>query len=126
MDFVVDSASLFSASLDAQMLLRDVTLLSPSEPCGLLFGQDLLIAGPRIQAIGPTGSLTPRPDLPLTSKDCHGLLLLPGLINAHTHSPENVLKATSPSLPLELWLVPLFAGLEEWTPRLVYLSALLG
>lgn len=126
MDFVDTTASSFSSSQDAQLLLRNVTLLSQSEACGLLFGQDLLIAGPRIQAVGPTGTLLPQPGAALTSKDCDGLLLLPGLINAHTHSPENVLKATSPSLPLELWLVPLFAGMEEWTPRLVYLSALLG
>ncbi|MEO7020228.1 MAG: amidohydrolase family protein [Ktedonobacteraceae bacterium] len=80
----------------------------------------------RIQAVGASGTLPIDSDLDLTVKECDGHLATPGLINAHTHSPENVLKATSPSLPLEVWLVPLFAGVEEWTPRLVYLSALLG
>ncbi len=30
------------------------------------------------------------------------------------------------TLPLELWLIPLFAGIIDWTLRLVYLSTLLG
>lgn len=115
-----------SVSQDTRLLLRNVAILSPGETSGLLFGQDILIVGARIQAIGRSGTLAVDSISNLTVRDCEGHLAAPGLINAHTHSPENVLKATSPSLPLELWLVPLFAGVEEWTPRLVYLSALLG
>src|SRR6185437_8693856 len=115
-----------SVSQDTRLLLRNVAILSPEETSGLLFGQDILIVGARIQAIGLSGTLPVDAIANLTVRDCEGHLAAPGLINAHTHSPENVLKATSPSLPLELWLVPLFAGVEEWTPRLVYLSALLG
>ncbi len=115
-----------SASQDTHILLCNIALLSPTAASGLLFGQDILIRGNRIQAIGPGGTLELDSTENLTRRDCEGHLAVPGLINAHTHSPENMLKATSPSLPLELWLVPLFAGVEEWTPRLVYLSALLG
>ena len=111
---------------DSYLLVHGCTLLAPQERGGLLPAQDILIVGSRIQAVGPTGTITLD-----TSRNCivlegEGRLAIPGLINAHTHSPENVLKATSPSLPLELWLVPLFAGIVEWTPRLAYLSALLG
>jgi 5-methylthioadenosine/S-adenosylhomocysteine deaminase len=126
MDAADSRFSFPATSQDTQLLLRNITLLSPTEKSGLLFGQDILIRGNRIQAIGPSGTLSLDSTSNLTVRDCEGYLVAPGLINAHTHSPENMLKATSPSLPLELWLVPLFAGIEEWTPRLVYLSALLG
>jgi cytosine/adenosine deaminase-related metal-dependent hydrolase len=33
----------------------------------------------------------------------NGMILMPGLINAHTHSYGNVLRGTENSLPLEPW-----------------------
>lgn len=108
------------------LLIQGCALLESGTATGLRQPQDILIVGDRIQAIGPEGSLLSdlsQADRIIEAKD---RLALPGLINAHTHSPENLLKATSPSLPLELWLVPLFASFIEWSPRLVYLSSLLG
>ena len=53
-------------------------------------------------------------------------MAIPGLINAHSHSPENLVKATSERLPLELWLLYLFRGLPtEFTERQIYLNAAL-
>ncbi len=111
---------------DSYLLIHDCTLLVPQEQAGLLPHQDILIREDRIQAIGPTGTIVPDALWKGTVLEGQGRLAIPGLINAHTHSPENVLKATSPSLPLELWLIPLYASIVEWTPRLAYLSALLG
>ncbi len=108
------------------LLIQGCTLLAPDAPGSILLDQDILIVGSRIQAIGPTGTVLRDPAGSGTILQGKGLLAIPGLINAHTHSPENLLKATSPSLPLELWLVPLFAGLLEWSSHLVYLSAMLG
>lgn len=110
----------------SSLLIRNSTLLAPTEPSGLVHSQDILVVDNYIQAIGPSGTLDTSVFESPTVVEAQGLLAIPGLINAHTHSPENLLKATSRSLPLELWLIPLFAGIEEWTPRLVYLSALLG
>jgi 5-methylthioadenosine/S-adenosylhomocysteine deaminase len=108
----------------ARVLIQNCALLSPDMPGRLLYHQDVLIAGSRILAIGSTGTLAS--EGVDTLLDGQGKVAIPGLINAHTHSPENLLKATSPSLPLELWLIPLFTGITDWTPRLVYLSAMLG
>jgi 5-methylthioadenosine/S-adenosylhomocysteine deaminase len=108
------------------LLIRGCSLLDPDDPEQLLREQDILITGQRIVAVGPTGTLAFNPlhlQRVITGKN-H--LALPGLVNAHTHSLENLLKATSPSAPLELWLVPLFADALEWSPHLVYLSTLLG
>jgi len=110
----------------AQVLIKSCALLDPDEPGRLLHDQDILISGERIEAIGPGGTLMCNPFRVTRVINGEGCIAMPGLINAHTHSLENVLKATSPSLPLELWLVPLFSDVIEWSPRFVYLSTLLG
>ncbi|HZO70953.1 MAG TPA: amidohydrolase [Ktedonobacteraceae bacterium] len=124
--YVDDDRSMVSAEAKPHLLIQGCALLDPQGQSGLLFDQDILIVGEQIKAVGPGGTLpfnSLRIDRIIQGK---GLVAIPGLINAHTHSLENLLKATSPSLPLELWLVPLFGDTVEWSPRLVYLSALLG
>lgn len=108
------------------LLIQHCNLLTPDEPGQLLRDQDILITGQRITAVGPTGSLEYNPLRVEHVIEGTGRVAMPGLVNAHTHSLENLLKASSPSLPLELWLVPLFAEALEWSPRFVYLSSLLG
>ncbi len=55
--------------------------------------------------------------------DARDKLLLPGFVNAHTHSSELWQRGLIPPLPLELWLAELydFAPLD---PEQIYLSAL--
>ncbi|MFM7426419.1 MAG: amidohydrolase [Elainella sp.] len=78
---------------------------------------DVQIQGGIITAIGaelpPVGTLV----------DARNQLLLPGFVNAHTHSSELWQRGLIPPLPLELWLAELydFAPLE---PEQIYLSAL--
>jgi len=108
------------------LLIQGCTLLSPDEPGNLLHGQDILVRGQHVVAVGPSGTLTHNPLRIDRIIQGAGRIVIPGLVNAHTHSLENLLKASSPSLPLELWLVSLFANSLEWSPRLVYLSTLLG
>jgi 5-methylthioadenosine/S-adenosylhomocysteine deaminase len=60
--------------------------------------------------------------------DARGHLVLPGLINAHFHSPVNFLKGALDSLPLELFMlyeVPSTADAAV-TPRAAYIRTLLG
>lgn len=60
---------------------------------------DILIEGTHIQAIGKD-----IPALPGTTIiDGHGCAILPGLINAHTHLYQNLLKGISPGLTLIPW-----------------------
>lgn len=109
------------------VLIQGCALLSPYEPGRLLRDQDILLGGGRIAAVGTSGTLDINPLRLDRTLDGEGRVAIPGLVNAHTHSLENLLKATSPSLPLELWLVPLFTErVIEWSPHFVYLSALLG
>lgn len=65
------------------------------------------------------------PDIEVIGKVINGQnkLLLPGFVNAHTHSSEMWQRGIIPPVPLELWIAELyeFSPLE---PEQVYLSAL--
>ncbi len=58
--------------------------------------------------------------------DAEGGLILPGLVNAHTHSPENLQRGVADRLKLEQWLPLIWRDLDQLTPRQNYLAALLG
>ena len=53
-------------------------------------------------------------------------ILMPGLVNAHTHSPSNLLKGTWSRMPLEIWRQYIRAGWREYTDEAIYVSAQLG
>lgn len=78
---------------------------------------DVQLVGDRIAAIGP--------NLEVVGSAVKGdnKLLLPGFVNAHTHSSEMWQRGLIPPVPLELWIAELydFAPLD---PHQVYLSAL--
>lgn len=78
---------------------------------------DVYLEADRIAAVAP--HLPPQG----TVIDAHDKLLLPGFVNAHTHSSEMWQRGLIPPLPLELWLAELydFTPLE---PEQIYLSAL--
>ncbi len=78
---------------------------------------DVQISGGRIAAIAPHLEAT---GIVLDGRD---KLLLPGFVNAHTHSSEIWQRGMIPPVPLELWLAELydFAPLD---PEKIYLSAL--
>lgn len=87
---------------------------------------DVEVAADRIVAIAPTlpsAGEVPAAEVIEEVIDGRNKLLLPGFVNAHTHSPELWQRGLIPPLPLELWLAELydFALLE---PEQIYLSAL--
>lgn len=85
---------------------------------------DILVSGATIEAFGPSLSA------PDDSEVINGqnLLVLPGLINAHLHSDESLLRGRYDNLPLEpwmMWSLPLF-GYGPFSHRLIYLRTLIG
>ena len=73
-------------------------------------GESITAIAPQLQVIG-------------TAIDGQNKLILPGFVNAHTHSSEMWQRGLIPPVPLELWIAELydFAPLD---PEQVYLSAL--
>ncbi|WP_082496562.1 amidohydrolase family protein [Aminobacter sp. DSM 101952] len=58
--------------------------------------------------------------------DATGLIAIPGLVNCHSHSPDNLIRGTTGDLPLELWSLSSSAGRESRTAREIYVSTMLG
>lgn len=88
---------------------------------------DVVIDGTRIAAIGPGAADAWRGPVSRTI-DATGMLAMPGLINAHFHSPGNLMKGALDSMPLELFMlyeVPPLAGPAQ-AGRLAYVRTLLG
>jgi 5-methylthioadenosine/S-adenosylhomocysteine deaminase len=88
---------------------------------------DIVVEGGRIAAIGPDAARDwPRP-LARTI-DGNGLLAMPGLVNAHFHSPGNLMKGSLPGYPLEIFMLhevpPLASGGDA--SRLAYVRTMIG
>jgi 5-methylthioadenosine/S-adenosylhomocysteine deaminase len=107
-----------------QTLIRNATLLTMDGPDGAVpFAGDILIDGAIIAAIGKT--LAAAPDARII--EGQGKLVMPGLVNGHTHSSETFLRGRYQNMPLEVWLLyayPLLMG-PAIAPRLLYLRTLL-
>lgn len=85
---------------------------------------DLVIQDNRIFEIGR--ALEPGPDAQVLN--ARGKLVIPGLINAHCHSDELLLRGMLDKLPLEPWMLyslPLY-DYGPFSPRLLYLRTMLG
>lgn len=87
---------------------------------------DVQIEGNYLTAItlrNPPGGITPELEIIGTRINGQNKLVLPGFVNAHTHSSEMWQRGLIPPVPLELWIAELydFAPLDK---EQVYLSAL--
>ena len=87
--------------------------------------QSILVDGMRITAIGDAADIAMQaqnqPGLQVIDGRHH--LAIPGLISAHTHSPENFLRGAVERDPLEPWLVWLYGTCGQHTARDHYLAA---
>jgi 5-methylthioadenosine/S-adenosylhomocysteine deaminase len=76
---------------------------------------DVLIDGSRITAIGRDLSIPPEAEV----IDASGCVVIPGLVNAHTHLYQNLIKGASSGLPLVPWCNEvLFRCLDVLRPAL--------
>jgi cytosine/adenosine deaminase-related metal-dependent hydrolase len=104
------------------VLIENVAILSPERE-GMLEHQNVAIKGNRIASITPEAL---QADAGTRRIDGRDHLLIPGLISAHAHSPENMLKGRIEAVPLEFWLFDLFGSSFAFTEREIYLAAIVG
>lgn len=74
---------------------------------------DIWIADGRILALLPSGAAAPA-EGPVETIAFERALVLPGMVNAHTHSPSSLQRGTTSGLPLDLNLL---AALARRTPK---------
>lgn len=106
---------------DGSLLLSDGMVLDLES--GRAERKDLLIKGGKIAAIGAPGTLDATT---ATRHHAHDRLIMPGLVNAHTHGHANLMKGVAEAWTLEASLTngPWLAGTRD--PDTIYLSTLLG
>jgi 5-methylthioadenosine/S-adenosylhomocysteine deaminase len=108
----------------SQILIRDAKILTIDERHGTdPFNGDILIESSTIKAIG--AHLQAEPGAQVI--DGSGKLVMPGLINSHTHSSETFFRGRYQGMPLEIWLLYAYPLLMNGAigKRLLYLRSLL-
>ena len=86
----------------SEILIRNATIAAMDAAHGARpFTGDILIDGATIKAIGP--ALAAAPDARII--EGRGKLVMPGLVNAHTHSSETFFRGRYERMPLEIWLL---------------------
>ncbi|MBR6728913.1 MAG: amidohydrolase family protein, partial [Clostridia bacterium] len=63
--------------------------------------------------ISYAGEAIPKPADCKKEIDARGGIVMPGLINAHTHSPMTLLRGCADDLPLDVWLTEHIFPLED-------------
>lgn len=108
----------------SEILIRNATIVAMDAGHGAApFAGDILIEGETVKAIGE--ALVASPEARII--DGRGKLVMPGLVNAHTHSSETFLRGRYERMPLEIWLLyayPLLMN-DPIGERLLYLRSLL-
>lgn len=72
----------------------------------------LALRGDSILAVGPQAEIQSAFSAPV-SLDCGGKVLLPGLVNAHTHIPMTLLRGLADDLRLDVWLMGYMMPVER-------------
>ena len=85
------------------------------------------IRGDSIVAVGPVDALQGRYEA-VETIDCSGQIVMPGLVNAHTHMPMTLLRAMADDLRLDVWLMGYMMPVEREfvSPEFVRLGAQLS
>src|SRR5690606_14183497 len=80
---------------------RWIAPATPSSP--VLVDHALVIRGDRIEAIGPAAAIAQQ--YPQVAPEAlPGHLLIPGLVNIHSHAAMTLLRGVGDDLPLKRWL----------------------
>ncbi|MBL8837181.1 MAG: amidohydrolase family protein [Alphaproteobacteria bacterium] len=86
----------------------------------------LLVERGRIAAVAHGPAEAALESLAADRVDASGLVVMPGLVNAHHHAYANVLRGTENSLPLELWALYTVAFGRALDAQAIRLAILLG
>ena len=107
-----------------KLLLKGGKVLTLNEQDIIMNKGDVLVENDSIKEIGQN-LLVGQVDKVI---DCTNKLVMPGLVNSHLHSDENMFKGLFDNLPLEMWMLyscpPLAYG--PFSERLIYLRTMIG
>ncbi len=104
----------------ADLILSGSFLLPDSKQTGVITNGAVAITGNTIRAVGNTRQITKDYTARHTLHTDHGLIM-PGLVNTHTHAPMALFRGLADDLPLMTWLEKhIFPVESTWTPEMIY------
>ena len=106
------------------LLVADARVLRPDRAGARLERADLAIKDGRIVRLAPPGSLARHAASELIAAG--GGLVMPGLVNAHTHSPENLARGRAERARLSEWMGAVWPALDTLPAHLVRLAIEIG
>lgn len=109
-----------------EILLTHATVMTMNNDSTVIDDGFVAIADGKIEALGPMGQAPGGGAA--TTIDCSGCVVLPGLINAHTHLPMAYFRGIADDLNLDDWLTKhIFPAEAKYlNPEFVYNASLLG
>ena len=105
-------------------LIRNALIVTMNEKDDVIEKGAIAIDGNRITYVGPWNGR--RRVRSTESIEADRMIAMPGMINAHCHSPANLVRGMMPSKPLEIWRAYYRASLRDMRDEDFYASALLG
>jgi len=108
------------------ILLLAQTCVTQDDARTIIDDAAVAVGGGAVLAVGPRAAVAPA-WAPARTIDLGAALLMPGLVNAHTHASMTLMRGLADDLPLMQWLTQhIFPVEQKLTPELVHLGALLG
>ena len=106
-------------------LIQNIVIVTMNDRNEVVENGAIVIDNNRIGYVGPREWT---PDDAVYDKTIDGarLIAMPGMVNAHCHSPANLVRGMMPSKPLEIWRAYYRASLRDMREDDFYASALLG
>lgn len=104
------------------ILIKSATVITQNANRDIIDNCDILIEGSKIESIGK--NIREKAEFII---DAHDKIVLPGLINAHTHAAMTVFRGYGENLPLERWLKEkIWPAEAKLKPEQIYYGTLLG
>ncbi len=94
------------------ILLHNAIVLTMDDDFHLYESGAVAIQEDQILAVGPDNALRDQYTAP-QEIDCGGKVLMPGLVNAHTHVPMTLLRGLADDLRLDVWLLGFMMPVER-------------
>jgi len=107
-----------------RILIQNALVVTMNERDEVIDNGVIAIDDKRIVHVGPAES-SPAERFDRTI-DAGRLIAMPGMVNAHCHSPANLVRGMMPGKPLEIWRAYYRASLRGMGEEEFYASALLG
>ena len=111
----------------ADLILKNAIVLTMDEDFHQYEPGAVAVKGDSILAAGPEAEII-KTYTAAETIDCGGKVLMPGLVNAHTHVPMTLLRGLADDLRLDVWLLGYIMPVEREfvSPDFVKLGTLIG